>query len=322
MNKPEIINRRDFIKTIAIGALFLNAGFSSTLFSDDTLLAPQLAITMDDPNRYKTPLMSPDEKNRAILAALRKHSDLKAALFVCGHRVDNPHGKKLLQSWNDAGHILGNHTYSHYYFHSDKIGVEAYIEDIIEGEKIIKDLSQFRKLFRFPYLKAGNTYEKRDGIRVFLKNNGYGYGYVTIDASDWYIEDRLKERLRQNPKADLEPYKKFYLEHIWERANYYNDLAIEVVKRPVRHTLLIHQNLLNALFLDDLLNMFKIKGWQLINAADAYEDTVFSLEPDILPAGESIIWALAKATGEYDDGLRYPGEDSQYEKDKMDSLGL
>jgi hypothetical protein len=317
------MNRRDFIKTFSVGTALIGMGMPSSLLSDDDkITTPQLAITIDDPNCYKSPLMSPDEKNEAILAALRNHSNLMAVLFVCGHRVDNPAGKKLLKRWNDAGHILGNHSYSHHYFHSDKIDIETFMEDILKCEKIIKDFSQFKKLFRFPYLKEGNTHEKRDGIRAFLKENGYKHGYATIDASDWYVEDRMKKRLKQNPNADLEPYKKFYLEHMWERANYYNDLAIAVVKKPVRHTLLIHHSLLNALFLDDLLDMFEKKGWQLVDAALAFEDTVFSTLPDILPAGESIIWALAQETGRYDDKLRYPGEDSHYEKEKMDRLGL
>ncbi len=316
------MNRRDFIKTVSIGTVLIGIGMPSLLLSnDEIIIKPQLAITIDDPNSYQSPLMSPSERNVAILKNLQDHN-LQAALFVCGQRVDNPAGKKLLRSWNDAGHILGNHSYSHYYFHSDKIDIETFMEDILKCEKIIKDFSQFRKLFRFPYLKEGDTLEKRDSIRTFLKENGYKHGYVTIDASDWYVEDRMKKRLKQNPNADLEPYKNFYLEHMWERANYYNDLAIAVLKRPVQHTLLIHHSLLNALFLNDLLEMFENKGWRLIDAAPAFEDPVFSILPDILPAGESIIWALAKETGKYDDTLRYPGEDSQYEKDKMDRLGL
>ena len=42
------------------------------------------------------------------------------------------------------------------------------------------------------------------------------------------------------------------------------------MKRPVRHTLLIHHNLTSALFLDDLLDMFNSKGWQLIDAINAF----------------------------------------------------
>ena len=147
-------------------------------------------------------------------------------------------------------------------------------------------------------------------------------GYVTIDTSDWYVEQRLRARLKQNPKADLSGYRRFYLDHIWARATYYEDLSWRVLGRSVKHTLLIHHNLLNKLFLGDLLAMFERRGWKLIDAAEAFTDPVFAAEPQILPAGESILWALAKESGKFYRELRYPAEDAVYEKPKMDKLGL
>jgi len=41
-----------------------------------------------------------------------------------------------------------------------------------------------------------------------------------------------------------------------------------------------------------------------------------------MPAEQSLIWMQAKETGLYDNQLRYPGEDGEYEKEKMDKLGL
>jgi peptidoglycan-N-acetylglucosamine deacetylase len=145
---------------------------------------------------------------------------------------------------------------------------------------------------------------------------------VTIDASDWAVDDRLTARLTKDPMADLKPYRDFYLGHMWERALYYDDLSRKALGRSVKHTILMHYNLLNALFLGDLLEMFKGKDWKLIDAAEAFRDPVFSAEPKNVPAGESLIWALAKETGNFDTLLRYPGEDSEYEKAKMDQMGL
>ena len=68
--------------------------------------------------------------------------------------------------------------------------------------------------------------------------------------------------------------------------------------------------------------MYRTEGWELIDAAEAYRDPVFSSEPNILPAGESIVWALAKESKKFEHLLRYPGEDGPYEKEKMDRLGL
>jgi hypothetical protein len=84
----------------------------------------------------------------------------------------------------------------------------------------------------------------------------------------------------------------------------------------------VHHNLLNAYFLKDLIAHFEKKGWTLIDAKRAFEDPVYLEQPDILPAGESLVWALAKATGKYESILRFPGESDKYEKEKIDKLGL
>jgi len=87
-------------------------------------------------------------------------------------------------------------------------------------------------------------------------------------------------------------------------------------------TLLLHHNVLNGMFLTDLLRMFEGKGWQLVDAEQVYTDPIFEVHPEALPAGQSLIWSLAKATGRFDGVLRYPGEDGAYEAPRMDALGL
>ena len=79
---------------------------------------------------------------------------------------------------------------------------------------------------------------------------------------------------------------------------------------------------LNALFLTDLLHMYAQRGWRVIDAEAAFQDPIVASEPDILPAGESILWALAKESGKLDAMLRYPAEDEAYERKRMDDLGL
>jgi peptidoglycan-N-acetylglucosamine deacetylase len=66
--------------------------------------------------------------------------------------------------------------------------------------------------------------------------------------------------------------------------------------------------------------MFKDKGWTLIDSEVAFKDAVYHMHPDSLPAGESILWALARDKGI--PGLRYPGEDDIYEKPILDRLHL
>jgi peptidoglycan-N-acetylglucosamine deacetylase len=282
---------------------------------------PQIAITMDDPQVKPAYGLSAVEVNRRILDALEKHK-IKAGLFVCGMRVDSQDGKQLLSTWNDAGHMLGNHSYSHLFLHSQKVTLAAYCDDIAKGEALISGYSQFQKRFRYPFFKEGDTAEKRDGVRKFLADRGYRHGRATIDASDWAIDDRLTKRVAKDSTADLAPYRKFYLDHLWERAQFYDDLAVKALGRRPAHTLLVHHRLLNALFLGDVLDMFQKRGWEPISAEKAYNDPIYQKQPNILPAGESLVWALAKETGKFESVLRYPGEDDVYENPKMDALGL
>lgn len=314
------MNRRQFVSTLGVGVVA--AGMSKASSSHTLNVSPQVAITMDDidMNNSDTPKLSIDERNLAILDALRRHSGLKAALFVCGMRVDNENGRNHLRAWDKDGHIIANHSYSHFYYPNTEF--DKFTQDVLRGEAIIKDSSNFQKLFRFPYLKEGDTLEKRNKMRAFLQTHGYNMGYVTIDTSEWVIDSRLRDRLKKQPNADLSSYRNFYLEHMWDRAMFYDNLARKVLGRPVKHTLLIHHNLVSALFLGDLLRMFDRKGWKLIDAKEAFTDPVFSAAPNITPAGESIIWALAKESGKFDKLLRYPAEDGKYETPKMNKVGL
>lgn len=59
-----------------------------------------------------------------------------------------------------------------------------------------------------------------------------------------------------------------------------------------------------------------------VDAGWAYADPVYDRQPNILPAGEGLTWALAKESGKIENELRYPGEDDIYENPKMDALHL
>jgi peptidoglycan/xylan/chitin deacetylase (PgdA/CDA1 family) len=310
------MHRREFVKNLSLSLAML--GMGGTAFSSPAG-NPQISITMDDFNIFDTPALSGAARNQAILDALRKFK-LKAAMFVAAKYVDNEKNMPLLRAWNEQGHLIGNHTYSHRYYPNIKF--EEYTQDILRAETLLQQLPRYKQFFRFPFLKEGNTVEQRDRMRAFLKERGYRNGHVTIDASDWYVDDRLRKKLKDNPQADTRPYRDFYLTHLWERARFYDELSRKVLGRSVKHTLLIHHNVLNALFLGDALQMFKSHGWKLIDAEEAFADPVFASEPRIAPAGESLIWALAKETGKFENLLRYPGEDGSYEKSKMDALGL
>ena len=279
---------------------------------------PSISITIDDPHVNDAVIWDWQQKDDSLLSTLDKYG-VKAALFVCGMRVDSPEGRQLLGKWNSRGHLICNHSYSHKYYHSKKLSLEDFEYDFLRSDSIINEYTGFTKLFRYPYLKEGNTIEKRDGFRHFMDSLGYRNGYVTIDASDWYIDGRMSDTLKYYRNFDTTPFLQYYLEHIYNRAMYYDSLGLALTGRHIKHTLLLHHNLLNAMFLGELLKMFKAKGWELTDAVTAFNDEVFALKPDILPAGESLVWAMAKQSGNYESSLRYPAEDGEYEEEGLNN---
>jgi peptidoglycan-N-acetylglucosamine deacetylase len=281
---------------------------------------PRIAITMDDPKVNLSPFMDWKEANKRILEALHDRK-LKAALFVCGMRVDSPEGQTLLKAWDNAGHLLCNHSYSHLMY-QDKTGYDDFAADFLRDVPIIAPYRNRVSLFRYPFLMEGDTAEKRDRFRALLREHGYRVGHVTVDASDWYVDTRMQERLQKIPNANLEPYRDYLIAHLLDRASFYRQLALDVLGHDVRHTLLVHYTMINALFLRDVMAAFEKAGWEWIDADHAFEDPVFRSQPQTLPAGESLIWGLAAETGKFKDRLRWPGEDEIYEKPRMDQLGL
>lgn len=291
-------------------------GFASGVYAQ-----PYVGFTFDDGTTTDMPGYPFEVWNNMILNHL-DDAGVKAIFFVKGSNKTDAKGQFLLKSWNDRGQRIANHTFSHPNYNAEDETFEKFKNELLQNDSIINQLSNYIKLFRFPYLNEGNTREKVDQFREFMKTQGYRNGSVTIDASDWYINGRLLQRLKENPGADIEGYRSFYLEHLYNRATFYENLASKLTGRHIHHIILLHHNLTSALFLGDLIKMFREKGWTVVNAEDAYKDEIFKSEPTYIPAGESLIWALAKETGKYDSILRYPGEDGDYEKDRMDKLGL
>jgi peptidoglycan-N-acetylglucosamine deacetylase len=281
--------------------------------------SPGIAVTIDDFDLTSTPLLSGEDRDAEIRAALKQHR-IKAAGFVAGKYVDPDIAPRVLQRWSDDGHVIGNHSFSHRYFSGAEPA--AFMADVLKCEPLLSNYAGFRKLFRFPYLAEGKTADGRDSMRALLNAHGYRNAHVTIDTSDWYIDNRLKARLKIEPSANLAPYRRFYLEHLWGRATYYDGLAKTLFGHSIDHTILLHHRLTTALFLDDAIKMFRTRGWRIVDADVAFRSPTFELVPQALPAGQSFVWSLSKANPSLADQLRFPGEDGDYEAAKMDALKL
>jgi len=284
--------------------------------------AQSVAVTIDDgPNVESTPRMTAVERNQALLNALAKHR-VQAALFVTsGNGANTSQGLPLLQAWSKAGHAIGNHTVTHPDLH--KVDLAAYQKEVLECDRLISTLPGYQKWLRFTYLREGNTPEKIEGMRQFLREQGYRNAYVSIDTSDWRLNEKLVEVLKKNPNADVSAIRAAYLAHIKQRVLAYRDLSQQLQGRDIAQVLLIHHNLLNALWLDDVLTEIEGMGWKIISPAEAFADPVYKLEPVRKAAGQSLLISLGRVLGL---GLMPGGErlvdDGDYEIDELAKKGL
>lgn len=271
--------------------------------------AQSVAFTFDDgPSLAETPRLSAQQRNAAMLAALAKHK-VKAALFVtAAFGATKPEGHALARAWGEAGHAIGNHTMTHPDLNSPKVTLAQYQKEVMDCDAIISTMPGYQKWLRFTFLREGNTPEKRDGMRSFLTQQGYRNAHVSLDTSDWRLEEKLVEVLTKDPKADLTPIKNAYLAHVRQRALAYRALSQQLQGRDIAQVLLLHHNLINALWLDDVIAQFKDMGWTINTPAEALRDPVYALEPERPAPGQSLLLSMARSLGLWKfDGKKFDG---------------
>ena len=235
----------------------------------------QMAITIDDlPIAYSRYLSVNEQQAtfNAILAALEEH-DVTATGFVNGQRLTRE-WRTYLDNFVDAGHRIGNHTYSHPDLND--VSVEDYVKDIERGENSIRKWMSKPKFFRYPFLHRGNTKAKREAVYEFLHNEQYVIAPVSIDNDEYRFNQQLVDAKRNGKHLDIRDQ---YIAHMMERTGHFESMAHAKLQRPVKHILLLHMNYLNGLYLDDLLQAYREEGWEFISLDQALEDSLYSL-PD------------------------------------------
>lgn len=295
---------------------------AATLAASIAAQAQTVAITIDDgPNTANTPRMSAEERNQAILQALARHH-VQAALFVTsGYGANTPEGWPLLEAWSKAGHAIGNHTVSHPDLH--KVSLAAYEKEVLDCDRLISPLPGYQKWLRFTFLREGDTLEKRDGMRNFLREHGYRNAYVSLDTSDWRLAEKLEEVLTKDPKADVSAIRTAYLAHVKQRALAYRELSQQLQGRDIPQVVLLHHSLLNAMWLDDVLTQFEDMGWKIISPQQAFADPVYKLQPERSAAGQSLLLSMGRVLGlgKFPGGERLV-DDGDYEIADLKTKGI
>lgn len=226
-------------------------------------LAQTMVVTIDDASfLHATPRLSASARNQALLDALARHQ-VSAALFITGgFGADKPAGYAMAKAWGDAGHAIANHTMTHSDFNLARVTLDQYRRELLDCDKLIASLPGYQKWFRFPFLHEGETIAKRQGMRDALSEAGYLSADVDMDTLDWEFDDKLMAALKRQGKADVAQVKQAYLDHARARALALRDKVRAMPGEARPQVLLLHHNLLNALWLDELLSIFKEQGWR------------------------------------------------------------
>lgn len=258
--------------------------------------AKEIALTFDDAPRGDTPLLGTgEERTRLLIENLKKADVPQVVIFANTHNF-HERGKARIDRYVKAGHLIANHTHSHPNVLKTELG--DYVSDIRRAHETLKTREGFTPLFRFPYLREGETRKKRDGLRAELKSLGLRNGYITVDTYDWSFDFQVQEAIKAGKTVDREALGKLYVDILMKDVEHDDGMARKLLKRSPKHVILLHENDVAALYVGDLVAALRKAGWKIIAPAEAYEDSISTyLAKTIAPHNPGRIGEIARDRG-------------------------
>ena len=280
-------NHFKFVRNININYIII-AIFS--FFFTTLVYADEIAITFDDlPGQKSESAENQRIINAHILNTLKKYNASAIGFVNEGKLYDQGETQEkiaILKSWIDAGHPLGNHTYSHPSLNNSKL--DSFKKDVIKGADVSKKLMHNAGLtycyFRHPYLHTGSNPKIRSDFERFLKKENYIIAPVTIDTDDW----KFNQQLIDNPK-DKEKIIQKYLQHTNAKFAFYKHASQKIFNRNIKHIWLLHVNLINAYAMNELLDIVHNLKYDIIPLNQALKDPVYS-QTDNYYAAFGVSW--------------------------------
>jgi peptidoglycan-N-acetylglucosamine deacetylase len=246
-------------------------------------LAQKVAITFDDLplNGDLPPGVTRVQIARDTLAVLKKRHVPPAYGFMNAKKLEgNPDAAEALKLWT-AAEPFGSHTYSHMDLNENP--AEAFEREIEENEPALELLAAKDANWhwlRYPYLREGDTVEKRRAVRAYLQAHGYRVAQVTLDWEDYLWNSAYARCVEKNDAKSIAWLRSSYL----EIASSYLDLGREMAKlvygHDINHVLLLHLGAFSSTILPDALDLLEKKGFRLVTLEEAESDPVYEGDPD------------------------------------------
>jgi len=246
-----------------------------------------IAVTIDD-LPFVGPVGPGDSREAAtdrMMWALRSHHVIATGFVVCRTLARQ---RGIVQKWLDAGMELGNHTRTHRDL--EQVEPAEWEEEVASCRTEITALTGTPpRYFRYPYLRQGETAERRDAAAAFVRGLGHELAPVSVDTNEWMLVAPYVRALERGDDAEAQRVGNAYVTHVMESVRHFRRVARERVGRDVRHVLLLHANAIAADRLDELLTAIEGEGLRFVPLAEALADPVYARRDDY--AGrETISW--------------------------------
>ena len=242
-----------------------------------------VAITFDDLplNGILAPDMTRAGVVRDVLAILKKQGVGQVYGFVNAKKLEgSPDGALALKLWVAGGHRVGNHTYSHPDLNTET--ADSFIQDVRQNEPILEllDKDDSWRLFRYPYLREGDTLEKRRAVRGQLRERGYRIAQVTLDYEDYLWNSPYARCVSKGDNKSIAWLRSSYLAIASQYLEAGRQSATVVFGREINHVLLLHLGAFSSYILPDLLDLLRQKGFRFVTLEEAQKDPAYDSDPD------------------------------------------
>jgi peptidoglycan/xylan/chitin deacetylase (PgdA/CDA1 family) len=248
-----------------------------------------VAITVDDLPCTDCEAGAPDgplhdrmmkETNKRLVSELVR-AQVPATGFVITQEVEESGraGQRVLRLWLRAGLDLGSHSYSHPDFID--LSTEEMEGNVARADSLLRPLLKANgrtlEFFRFPYNHTGETQAKHDAMAAYLKADGYQVAACTIDASDYTFAAAYARAVGLKDASLAKRIRREYLAYSASEIDFYAALNRRVLGYEPPEVLLIHDSLLNADSMDDLLELFRSRGYRFVSLKEAQRDPAYAI---------------------------------------------
>jgi peptidoglycan-N-acetylglucosamine deacetylase len=247
-------------------------------------MAQKAAITFDDLplNGDLPPGVTRVQIAHEVIAILKAQHLPPIYGFINAAKLEgNSDAADALKIWA-ASEQVGNHTYAHMDLNGNP--ADAFEREIDENEPALELLAGNDTdwhWLRYPFLREGDTADKRRTVRAFLQARGYRIAEVTLDWEDYLWNSAYARCAAKNDSQSIAWLRSSYLSIESSYLDLGKELASLVYGHDINHVLLLHLGAFTSMILPDALDLMQKKGFTFVTLEEAESDPVYEGDPDV-----------------------------------------